>query len=125
MKKAQTDELAEIEKKIEEAETPEELDELEKQLDALEKQSGDEAETADAVEADTVPAASDKETDEEEAVPENVSLKDVMQDIKDIKKEVSSNKDQVQQKLLHEIEDLNDQMGLNKIVDLNTTVDDG
>jgi hypothetical protein len=135
VKKAQDDKLADIEKRIDEAKTPEELDKLEQELKELESnaskdegsdedQGGEKKGTEKADTADTgdKPAGKDDEEydeDSEESDPESL-----VKDVKDIKKQLSTGQEKTQEKLLSEIEQLNDQMGLNKIVDLNNTVED-
>lgn len=135
VKQAKDNKLADIEKRIEAAETPEELDALEKELSELESSSeGDstEGETEDKAKTESDEAVSSEDasggdTDEEESDEDeeaDVDLSSLMKEVKDIKKDVTSGKDEMQRKLLTEVERLNDQMGLNKIVDMNTTVDE-
>jgi hypothetical protein len=140
VKQAKDDKLADIEKRIEAAETPEELDALEKELSELESGAKDDDSTekedeagADAEQkAKPEAAAASNEADDEgadedaddEEDADDVDLNSLMKEVKDIKKDATSGKDEVQRKLLTEVERLNDEMGLNKIVDMNTTVDE-
>jgi hypothetical protein len=136
VKKAQDDKLADIEKRIDEAKTPEELDKLEQELKQLESSSKDEGsdegedggDKKGAEKVDTgnkeKPAAGDDENYDEDSEEGDSDPESLVKDVKDIKKQLSTGQEKTQEKLLSEIEQLNDQMGLNKIVDLNNTVED-
>lgn len=126
-KKAQDDKVKELEKKIQNAKTPEELDAIEKELQELEKSAGNN-EKSD--EASTDSAGAEPAQDDANAKPEQAEGQaadaggdaGVMKELQDIKKQVVDKNDEIQGKLLNEIEKLNDQLGLNKIIDLNTTM---
>jgi hypothetical protein len=132
VKQAKDDKLADIEKRIEAAETPEELDALEKELGELESSTKDDEGGDESTDEGTDEAAQPKAAkpgaaeadDEEDEDVGDVDLGSLMKEVKGIKKDVTSGKDEVQRKLLSEVERLNDQMGLNKIVDMNGTVDE-
>jgi hypothetical protein len=111
VKKAQDDKVKELEKKIQNAKTPEELDAIEKELQELEKSAGNTDETADKDET-SKPADKD-EASKPPAQGEEAGAKN---------NKIIDKHDEIEGKLLNEIEKLNDQLGLNKIIDLNTTM---
>jgi len=122
-----SEKMSELEKKIDAAETPEELDAIEKELDALENESPDEESSEESSDESTIPKIpgtedSDTEGDDDETSADD---SDVLKEVKEVKKEVTDEKDDIQRKLLNQITTLNDQLGLNKIVDLNSTIDQG
>jgi hypothetical protein len=115
VKKAQGDKVSELERKIQNAKTPEELDAIEKELQELEKSAGDDSEATDetAKPADKGEVSKPKPQPEQGAGDEAAGAK---------KNEIGDKQDEIETKLLNEIEKLNDQLGLNKIIDLNTTM---
>jgi len=143
-KRAQDEKIKELEKKIEDAKTPEELDAIEKELQTLEGSSGGEEDSASPKKdekndakpekkdeakppvADKKGKSKDEDKGEDaEEDTENADMSGIMKKLKDIEKNVDDKKTGLQEKLVNQLEQLNDQMGLNKIVDLNTTVDTG
>jgi Skp family chaperone for outer membrane proteins len=112
VKKAQGDKVSELEKKIQNAKTPEELDAIEKELQELEKSAGDDSEATDET-ADKGEVSKPQPQPEQGAGDEAAGAK---------KNEIGDKQDEIEGKLLNEIEKLNDQLGLNKIIDLNTTM---
>ena len=119
--------MKDLEKKIDEAESPEELDEIEKELTQLESESSDDGtdddKSADMNENDTE-SENDEESDDEEKTGD-IDLSDIYKEVKDVKNDVGDEKENIQRKLLNQLDHLNDQLGLNKIVDLNSTIDTG
>ena len=129
-KKAQAeDKMDEISKRIDEAETPEELAAIEKELNELEQSSKDDDSDAKAAtdeSDDNSDSSEDSDEDQDEQNFENdVDLSDIMKEVKDLKDNVDDKKEKLEEKIVNQLEQLNDQIGLNKIVDLNSTVDTG
>lgn len=123
--------LEEIEKAIDEAKTPEELDKLEEQLNKLDDasaqkqdQQSSENDSSDDEESDSSEGSSvdDSNSDDDSS---SKSDGDLVNEVAGLKKEIKDEKDDIQKKLLEQITKLNDSMGANKVVDLNRTIDLG
>ena len=84
-----SEKINELEKKIDTAETPEELDAIEKELDALESEEtiADDSDDADAAVINT----EDDSVDEE--VPADADTSDVLKEVQEVKKEVTDEKE--------------------------------
>jgi vacuolar-type H+-ATPase subunit I/STV1 len=120
VKKAQDDKVKELEKKIQNAKTPEELDAIEKELQELEKSAGNTDETAD---KDETSKPADKDEASKPADKDEASKPPAQGEEAGAKNnKIIDKHDEIEGKLLNEIEKLNDQLGLNKIIDLNTTM---
>lgn len=131
--------MKELEAKIDKAETPEELDAIEKELSQLEAEgdssnddaAGDDSDTdtssdsTDTTAGDTMNEDAGDAGDAEESKTGDIDLSDIYKEIKDVKDDVGDEKENIQRKLLNQLGQLNDQLGLNKIVDLNSTIDTG
>lgn len=132
-----TDKMKELEEKIDNAQTPEELDEIEKELATLESEPNEEFDTSkkdqfkekssgdDSNESEADDDSQNSDSDDEENFESNIDLSDILKEVKEVKDDVSDEKENIQRKLLNQLEHLNDQLGLNKIVDLNSTIDSG
>jgi hypothetical protein len=125
--------MKELEEKVDNAQTPEELDEIEKELATLESELNEEFDTSkkekssgdDSNESEADDDSQNSDSDDEENFESNIDLSDILKEVKEVKDDVSDEKENIQRKLLNQLEHLNDQLGLNKIVDLNSTIDSG
>ncbi len=135
-KKAQAeDKIDEISKRIDEAETPEELAAIEKELNEIEQSNKDDVDTKAATDESSDDSGSDDadssensdsdEDQDEQDFENDVDLSDIMKEVKGLKSDVDDKKEKLEEKIVNQLEQLNDQIGLNKIVDLNSTVDSG